>query len=52
MPYGQFQELCRRVPLEKEKAQFGRLQKKQKLAAQLYLVSRRLFHLAMRMTTK
>lgn len=52
MPYGQFKELCRRVPLEKEKQQFGKLQTKQKLAAQLYLVSKRLFHLAMRMTTK
>lgn len=52
MPYGQFRQLCKMVPLEEERAQFGKLQTKQKLAAQLYLVSKRLFHLAMRLTTK
>ena len=52
MPYGLFRQLCQMVPLREEKAQFGTLQTKQKLAAQLYLISRRLFHLAMRMTTK
>lgn len=52
MPYEQFRQLCKMVPLEEEKEQFGNLQTKQKLAAQLYLVSKRLFHLAMRLTTK
>lgn len=52
MPYNLFQELCRIVPLEKEKAQFGKLQKKQKLAAYVYTFSTRLFYYIVRMTTK
>ncbi len=52
MPYKQFEKLCRMVPLGKEKAQFGNLQKLQKLAAYIYIVSKRLFYHIVRMTTK
>jgi len=52
MPYNQFRELCRRVPLEKEKQQFGKLQTKHRLAANVYVISKRLFYYAIRMTTR
>lgn len=52
MPYKPFCQLCQRVPLAQEKGQFDRLQKKQRLAAKVYLVSKRLFYYAMRLTTK
>lgn len=52
MPYDQFRELCRRIPLEKEKQQFGKLQTKHRLAANVYVISKRLFYYAMRMTTR
>lgn len=52
MPYSLFRELCRIVPLEKEKAQFGNLQGMQKMAAHVFAISKRLFYHIVRMTTK
>lgn len=51
MPYSQFQVLCKYVPMESVKEQFCCLTGSHRLACGLYLVSKRLFHTAMRMLT-
>jgi glycosyltransferase involved in cell wall biosynthesis len=50
--YPQFLELCQIVPLEKEKAQFGNLQRMQKMAAYVYTISKRLFYHTIRLIRK
>ena len=52
MEYKQFLQLCKRVPFEKEKEQFCNLQKKHRVAAYMYVISKRLFYHAMRVSTK
>ncbi len=52
MPYPQYLALCVHIPMDQVRQQFSRLRTEQRLSAELYLISKRLFYYAMRWMTQ